>query len=282
MEKKDIVNPELYSKSYYLTDNEGHSEYTSGINRHIHPKFNRALEIAKPSKADTVLDVGCGRGELLYYCAKNGAKALGIDYSKAAIDISKEAIRNLPTNLQHLTQAEVADITSYNFKEKYTIIFMIEIAEHMHDWQLVKAFSKINEILDNNGRLIIMTPNYYYEKYLSPIKRLVEIPWNLIKIPLRILRGKYKPKTLKEIFCKIFRIKLDRGELNKMMHVNITTPNKIKKLLAAFDIEIRCEDHSKNIISLIMQKWWGRDIVVVATKKRLNEDINPPQSKGDV
>lgn len=264
--KKDIVNPDLYSKKYFISDNEGWREYEMGLDDNIHPKFAMAMKIANPGKGDCVLDIGCGRGELIYYCAKKGAKVLGIDYSKNAIDISKETIKRLPVNIQHLGKAEIGEVCNYDFREKYNVIFMIEIIEHMHNWQLTEAFKKIYAILKDDGKLIIMTPNYYYEKFLSPIKRVMNIPLNIFKWPVRIIRGKYRPKNAKELLSKIFKVRINRDEINRMMHINVLTSNKIKMLLNSFNVKIECRDHSKNIVSLITKKWWGRDIVAVAKK----------------
>ena len=166
--------------------------------------------------------------------------------------------------MRPFARAEIGDVATFEFNEKYDIIFMIEIAEHMYDWQLERSFEKIKGLLSGRGRLIIMTPNYYYEKYLSPIKRLINIPFNIIKWPLRAMRGKYRPNGISELMGKIFRIKVERGELNKKLHVNITTSAKLKKLLADFDVTISCEDHSGNIASLITRRWFGREIVAIA------------------
>jgi len=270
MESRKEVSAHLYDREYFLRDNEGWREYERGLENHIHPRYNRALEIADVSQGESVLDVGCGRGELIYYCAKRGVKVLGLDYSQSAVDIAQETIRKLPQNLQHLVKVEIGDVVKYNFQEKYDIVFMIEILEHMYDWQLVKVFGKINQILKDDGRVIIMTPNFHYEKYLRPIKMFINIPGNLFKWPLRIIRGKYKPKNLTDFLDKIFRMKISRGEFLEKMHVNVLTPRKIINLLSDFDMQIHCEDHSINPISLITQKWWGREIIAVARKKTIN------------
>jgi 2-polyprenyl-3-methyl-5-hydroxy-6-metoxy-1,4-benzoquinol methylase len=267
MDLKKTVDPALYSEEYFLTDNEGCLEYEKGLDSNIHTKFQQALKIASPSSKDSVLDLGCGRGELIYYCAKKGARALGIDYSPDAVRIAKRTIGMLPDGLRAAADAEVGDVASYDFHEKFTIVFMIEVVEHVYDWQLAEAFKRVHGILADGGRLIIITPNYYYEKYLLPLKRIVNIPFNLLKWPVRILKGKYRPKNANEMFRKIFKVKVDRGELNRVMHVNITTPAKLKKMLSGFDVDMRCEDHSKNILSLLTQKWCGRDIVIVARVK---------------
>ncbi|MFH1678187.1 MAG: class I SAM-dependent methyltransferase [Candidatus Omnitrophota bacterium] len=266
---KKEVNPDLYNRQYYLTDNEGYKEYEKSFQIYIHPKFIRALTIANPAKGDNVLDIGCGRGELIYYCAKKGANAFGIDYSKAAVEITQETLRKLPAELQRLAKAEIADVVTYNFNEKYDIVFMADILEHMYDWQIESAFRKIKEILNDNGRLIISTPNYYYDKYLFYIKRIINIPFNIPKISLRVLKGKYKPRSFNEFLRKIFRIKVQRDSI-QTMHINVLTPSKLKRLLSGFDADIRCQDPSRNPVSLITGKWWGREIIAVA-KKQLEE-----------
>lgn len=262
-----IVDPAIYDKDYFLRDNEGWREWEGEFEINPHPKFKRALELAGPLDGKNVLDIGCGRAELVYYCVKRGAAALGIDYSPAAIEIAAGTVDKLPQPLRSYAKAVVGEIGTYNFTDRYNIVFMIEIAEHMYDWQLREAFEKIKNILKPDGKLIIMTPNYQYEKILSPLKRILNIPGNCIKWPIRIIRGKYKPKSFRELMGKVFRVAVDRGELNKKMHVNITTRGTLKKLLAGFDVKIWCEDHSKNPLNLLTGRWWGREIIVVAVKK---------------
>jgi len=265
-----IVDPAIYDKEYFLRDNEGWREWEAGLDANLHPKFKRALELAGPLEGRNVLDIGCGRAELAYYCVRHGAKALGIDYSGAAIDVARQTIDRLPVDVRSRAAVAVGDINTYVLKERYDIVFMIEIAEHMYDWQLKDAFAKINSALTEGGRLIIMTPNYQYETILSPLKRIINIPLNFIKWPMRILRGKYKPASFKELIGKICKENTDRGELNKKMHVNVTTRNTLQKLLKDFDATIWCEDHSLNPLSVLTKRWLGREIVVIAKKKTGN------------
>lgn len=265
---KEVVDPALYSKDYFLTDNEGWREYANGLDSAIHPKYARALELAAVSDKDIVLDVGCGRGELVYYCAARGARALGIDYSPAAVEIARETISRLSPELRRNASADVGDPSSYPFRDRYTIVFMIETVEHMHDWQLEEAFDNIYRIIADAGRLITITPNYYYERYLSPIKRLVNVPINLVKLPFRLFKPKYRKGGLGGLLHKTLHIRVDRGELNRAMHVNVMTPARMRKLLHRFEAKVWCEDSSKNLLSLITMRWWGRDIIAVAGKRR--------------
>jgi SAM-dependent methyltransferase len=261
-----IVDPGLYSRDYFLSDNEGWREYALDLDRNVHPKYARALEIARASDKDVVLDIGCGRGELLYYSARRGARAVGIDYSPAAVDIARKTIQRLPPEQRALARAEVADPAGFISAEKFTIIFMIETFEHMHDWQLRETFARLGGLLADGGRIIIMTPNYYFERYLSPMKRLLNLPLNLIKLPFRLLKKRYREAGVAALFRRAFRIWPDRGDLNRAMHVNVATPKKVRSSLSGFKASVWCEDGSLNPLSLLTRRWWGRDIIAVAIK----------------
>ncbi|MBN2453865.1 MAG: class I SAM-dependent methyltransferase [Candidatus Omnitrophica bacterium] len=263
-----IVDPSIYNREYFLGDNEGWKEWHSGLDGNMHPKFQRALELAAPLHGKSVLDIGCGRAELIYYCVKRGARAHGIDYSAAAIELAKETISRLPQELAMMAKATVGEIGTFETNENYDVVFMVEIAEHMYGWQLKEAFEKILDMLKPGGTLIVMTPNYLYEKILLPIKRIVNIPLNLIKWPLRIIRGKYSPKSFGELMGRIFKVRVDRGELNRKMHVNVTTPGNIRRYLSEYDAKVWCEDPSRNILSLLTGRWWGREIIAVAVKRK--------------
>ncbi|MBF0384521.1 MAG: class I SAM-dependent methyltransferase [Candidatus Omnitrophica bacterium] len=267
--RKIIVSPDLYTKEYYLSDCEGHREYFSGLDNATHPLYKMALEIADIKHSESVLDIGCGRGELVFYSVMKGAKAIGLDYSKDAIEIAKETIKKLPVDLQDKAEAYCADATDYVFNRKLDVVFMLEVAEHMHDWQLEKLLSCLGGLLSDKGRIIIITPNYYYEKYLQPLKRFLDIPFQMIKWPLRIFRGKYKYSGFGDIMHKIFgRIIINRGETHKKRHCNITTPARLKRLLKDFDASVYCHDPSVAPISLLLKHWWGLHVIAIARKKQ--------------
>ncbi len=57
---------------------------------HLPPTTYKKILEGINFKDKTILDVGCGRGDVLRYCLQNSAdKVIGIDFSSAAILISK-------------------------------------------------------------------------------------------------------------------------------------------------------------------------------------------------
>ncbi len=262
--------PEIYDRDYYLTDNEGCREFQLGLDTCMHPKFARALRLASPiTPGMDILDVGCGRGELLYYCARQGARVTGLDYSPDAVALVKEmTVRLLPKDRQDLVGVTCTDIADFYVSGTFDVIFVIEVIEHLTDAQIHSLLVKARSHLKPDGRLILSTANLNYEKYLSPLKRLLDLPFRLIRELVRVARGKGRAKDGRDLLRRIFRIRLSRGERNRKMHVNVMTPARLRRLLKDFDGVVVCEDPSKNPISLLLRKWWGRDLVAIAKKKK--------------
>lgn len=267
-QNSDVIVPStLYDEEYYLTDNDGFREFQLGLDEHVHDKFQRVLKHVHFKEGDKVLDIGCGRGELIYYAVKNGAYALGLDYSQAAVNIAKQTMSRLPQDYQSRVSIEVSEVEKYPLNDQYDYIFMVETAEHMYDWQLEKLFKNVKKCLKSDGIFIMTTPNYLYERYFEPTKRFLDIPFKMIKYLFRIPRGKYKPASVSQFFKDTCRIKVDRGEKHLKMHCNISTRKRLRRLLSDFDAHIFCEDHSINPLSLLLQRWFGRYIIGIARQK---------------
>ena len=262
---KQIVPPELYNRDYYLNDCDGFREYLINPQAVVHDKFKRVVKHLNIEKGMNVLDIGCGRGELVIFCAQQGANVLGLDYSKDAIALSRETVAKLPAEVQKRIQLEVAVAEEYTFSNLYDYVFMIETTEHMHDWQLRKLFGNLKMVLKPRGKIIITTPNLLYERYFEPFKRVLDIPFKAVKLLGRIPRGKYRPQSVRQFFKDVFRVRVSRGQVHEMMHCNVNTPRYMRDLLKDFHAQIFCEDHSINPLSLLLAKWFGRYLIVVAS-----------------
>ena len=62
------------------------------------------LELARPGPGDRVLDVGCGRGEMVFQSAARGAEVVGFDFSEAAIAIAEETRSRHDDEIQERTR----------------------------------------------------------------------------------------------------------------------------------------------------------------------------------
>ena len=116
----------------------------------------------KNIKNVNILDVGCGGGLISEPLAHLGANVTGIDFVKQNIVFAKK--HSLKRNLK--INYICTDIEKLNLNEKFDVIVMLEILEHLQDWK--KFLINIKKNLKKNGKIIISTINRnLVSKYLA-------------------------------------------------------------------------------------------------------------------
>ena len=145
--------------------------------RNLRPRVRYCLELGDLSPGMRVLDVGCGRGEVVLYCARRGIYAVGIDYSEDAISIAKRT-KSTHTLDEQKKMRFICDDVSNIKEESFDRIFMLDVVEHLHDWKLTQLFQVCKKILAPNGQIIIHTlPNrWLYEITYRKLFRIL-MPW---------------------------------------------------------------------------------------------------------
>ena len=145
----------------------------------LRPRISKALEYAGVSPGMRVLDVGCGRGEVVLECARRGAEAVGFDFSAAAISVGEQARNNCPAAVREHSRFIRGDVKDFA-KDigLFDLIFLLDVVEHLHDWELVPLLTSLRHLLADGGKLVIHTlPNrWVYEFTYRRIVRLF-MPW---------------------------------------------------------------------------------------------------------
>ena len=90
-EKKSLPS-ELYTEEYFLTACEGYDVFIESEGQHLSRRLHDAFAVAEVKSGMRLLDVGCGRGEILRHCMQLGVEAYGLDYAEAATKMTQEAI----------------------------------------------------------------------------------------------------------------------------------------------------------------------------------------------
>ena len=165
----------LYDKDYFLTACEGHEEFVKTQGEHLSRRLREAFAVASVEPGMRVLDVGCGRGEILRHCARLGADAYGIDYAEVAVDLTQDLIQSESGPAPGKTGVYQADAKRLPFPSAwFDRVLMFDVVEHLYPWELDAAMAEIKRVLTPGGMFVVHTaPNRWYDVYAYPLVRLI-------------------------------------------------------------------------------------------------------------
>jgi len=181
--EEPVVSPDTYTEDYYLTDAEGKEEYIESGGRELSPRLSRTWALADVKARMKVLDLGHGRGEIVYHCALSGAEVIGVDYSMSAQNLAQRILNNLPKSCQENAELIHAYMRDMPFPDDYfDRIFMLDIVEHLSPSELDLVFDEVGRVLKKGGKCLIHTmPNRlfwdvgyrYYMKWADAFIKLL-------------------------------------------------------------------------------------------------------------
>lgn len=189
----------LYTEEYFLTSCEGYDLFVESEGQHLSRRLKDAFAVAEVQPGMRVLDVGCGRGEIVRHCMNHGVEAYGIDYAEVATLMTRDVIASErpalpPEKGATAVKAGVcrSDAKHLPFADNcFDRILMFDVVEHLYPWELHQAMLEIKRVLKPDGRFIIHTaPNRWYDTYAYPwVRRLRTL----------LGQGEYYPKDPRAI-----------------------------------------------------------------------------------
>lgn len=182
-EEKKSLPSTLYTEEYFLTACEGYDEFTESEGLHLSRRLHDAFAVAEVKPGMRVLDVGCGRGEIVRQCMRLGIEAYGMDYAEVATWMTRDVIaseRTLMAAQDKQANSVKAGVCRSDAKRLpfptgyFDRVLMFDVVEHLYPWELHQTMLDIRRVLKPNGRFIIHTaPNRWYDAYAYPMVRLV-------------------------------------------------------------------------------------------------------------
>ena len=142
-----------------------------------------------------ILDVGCGGGIICEPLARLGAKVTGIDFAPNNIIAAKIHSKKNKLKINYINK----DIEKSKLDEKFDIILMFEVLEHLDNWK--KTIKNIKKNLNKNGLIIISTINRNLLSKIFAIN-IAENILNWIPKGTHDYNKLIKPEELKNILSK--------------------------------------------------------------------------------
>ena len=177
MGKKQILSADvkhLYTESYFLNDATGHDAFRAfrGRFEDLIDKFQMVINRLDLHQSDSLLDIGCGRGEIVIYHALRGGKATGADFSDEAILIASARAEELKSGCSFI----VTSFENIDESVKYDRIIALDFIEHISSEESETFFNKCYNLLNPGGKLLIFTyPNTIRRRYGYKLIRLLSI-----------------------------------------------------------------------------------------------------------
>ena len=219
------LEPRLYDQIYFLEHCGGHEIYAESRGERLDARLSVILQMARIEPGMRVLDVGCGRGEMVRHAAQMGAVAWGLDFSTEALAISRETVLQAPRDTQDQAGLCRARAGRLPFADgSLHRVFLSDILEHLIPAELQAMLREGHRVLRRDGRVIFHTfPNRWFYNIHYPLRRLL---WDA-------LQGKAGPRN-------------PRSDYERLMHVNELSPfGVLRAFRPFFSVRLWCahRDH---------------------------------------
>lgn len=134
----------------------------------------------------SILDVGCGTGDFLSKCKKNGWNVVGVEPNENAKSLAKT---KLIINSISKIYTDLTEIKT----EKFDVITLWHVLEHVPNLEVY--ISNIKKLLKPNGVLVIAVPNFksYDASYYKQFWAAFDVPrhlWHFSRKSIQLLFSK--------------------------------------------------------------------------------------------
>ncbi len=236
---KSTIYDKDFFKRVYGADNHGF-DFSSGVSKDY---YKEMVDLVKLRKGDTVVDYGCGNGNLSFLLWKKyHCKIIAFDYSKDAIKICNTRLKQFKKSFPKIDiRFFVANNTNLPQLSKVKAVYFCDVVEHMYDSEIKMAIGKIKNWSRRKIKIVIHTDNNYYLRFVRPIIYFFMILFGK-KTVSQALSDKYEEArvhvNLTNPVALSQKLKLLKVKHLKTQYPKITK-NKITKQLPVFgDINI--------------------------------------------
>ena len=133
-------------------------DYWKKRNYHYYDELKKALREIIPVGAGSVLDIGCGTGDLLAFL--DPKMGVGIDVSTGMVDIARKKYPKF--------KFQVSPIEMFKTDMTFDFVLFIDVIEHVQD--LESTFKHLAALVGSQTQLVLMMANPSWEPVLLPLE----------------------------------------------------------------------------------------------------------------
>ena len=142
------LEPQHYDREYFAADwRDGDNRYDLATRRRIEDRNPTLIrEVFDPQ---SVLDVGCGPGFLMFFLSELGVDVHGVDFSPSALDLAPAEIRD---------RIEIGPVTKLPSSDReFDLVICREVLEHLTVIQVRRAVSELCRV---SSRYVYVTTRF--------------------------------------------------------------------------------------------------------------------------
>ncbi|SIN80877.1 class I SAM-dependent methyltransferase [Algoriphagus halophilus] len=123
--------------------------FTNGHGDEILESVNKYLD-----KSISILDYGAGFGFLSKKLLDRGMQVSAMEFSNKGVKLLEGELKSYPTLKKVFSYDHLLDSG-----EKFDLIFVVEVIEHIYDKELNQLFDNVKQLLRPGGKVVFTTPN---------------------------------------------------------------------------------------------------------------------------
>ena len=203
-----MVSPEVYDDDYYRSCCAGHEAWTASGGAAADGMYAGFLVRAGLRPGEVLVDLGCGRGELLAEAvARGAARAVGVEYAASAVALARQTLA--ARDVTDRATVVAADVRAVPLPDASAdLVTLLDVVEHLAPQEVAAALAEARRLLRPGGRVLVHTmPNRAIYSVTYPVLRAV------------LGRGRWPADP--------------RNDWERLMHVNEQTPAGLRRALTA-------------------------------------------------
>ena len=200
-----VVAPDVYDEDYYRSTCGGHEAWSASGGASSDGMYAGFLLRAGLREGEVLVDLGCGRGELLAEAVRRGAaRAVGVEYADSAVRLARQTLE--AQGATERAEVVAGDLRAVPLPDATAdLVTLLDVVEHLAPAELDAALAEAHRLLKPGGRVLVHT---------MPNRAVYEVTYRVLRATLG--RGQGWPAD-------------PRNEWEHAMHVNEQTVGSLRR-----------------------------------------------------